>query len=108
MNNYTPMIVAIGIGLLVNLALWLFYRKRNKKDKGFAFAYYHLSYRRRFKRNLWTIPVLIISILLVYTLDFLSPLFKHGFLVFVIIISIVELIYNYRKAKQEEQNNESK
>lgn len=104
MVDYIPMIVSISIVLIVNLGFWLFYRKRHKKDKGFVFAYYHLSYRRRFKRNLWTIPVIILSIVVVYIVDFLPPLFKHGFLVAASIITVVELVYNYRKAKQEEHN----
>ena len=72
-----------------------------KVDKGFQLIYWKLSYRRKFIRTLWTIPIFIISIGIIVFLGngiFISRIMPIIF----IIIFILQIIYNYTMWKKEE------
>lgn len=74
-----------------------------KIDKGFQLIYWNLTYRRRFIRNLWFLPALIILIgFLLFSGDkiFLNRIYPMALL----IMCIFELIYNYTKWKRYEQS----
>ena len=76
---------------------------RKKVDKGFQLIYWKLSYRRRFIRTLWIIPIFIISIGIIVFLDkgiFISRIMP----LILVILFTCELIYNYKKWKNNEQS----
>lgn len=76
---------------------------RKKVDKGFQLIYWKLSYRRRFIRTLWIIPIFIISIGIIVFLDkgiFISKIMP----LILIILFTCELIYNYKNWKDDEQS----
>ena len=54
--------------------------EKEKIDKGFSFSYWRLSYRRKFIRTLWFIPLAVLVILAVI---------------------LTQAIYNYKKWKEE-------
>jgi hypothetical protein len=73
-----------------------------KVDKGFQLIYWKLSYRRKFIRTLWTIPIFVISIGIIIFLGngiFMSRVMP----LILIILFIIQLIYNYIKWKKDEQ-----
>lgn len=74
-----------------------------KIDKGFQLIYWKLSYRRRFIRNLWLLPlVIVLTGWMLWSVD--KVLFNRILPMVLLVISIFELIYNYRKWKSCEQS----
>lgn len=72
-----------------------------KVDKGFQLIYWKLSYRRKFIRTLWTIPIFIISIgIIVFLGD--GIVVSRIMPLILIILFILQIIYNYIKWKKEE------
>ena len=72
-----------------------------KVDKGFQLIYWKLSYRRKFIRTLWTIPIFIISIgIIVFLGD--GIVVSKIMPIILIILFILQIIYNYIKWKKEE------
>lgn len=72
-----------------------------KVDKGFQLIYWKLSYRRKFIRTLWTIPIFIIAIGIIIFLGngiFVSRIMP----LILIILFILQIIYNYILWKKEE------
>lgn len=72
-----------------------------KVDKGFQLIYWKLSYRRKFIRTLWTTPIFIISIGIIVFLGDGIVVSKIMPLI-LIILFILQIIYNYIKWKKEE------
>ncbi|MBD7910564.1 hypothetical protein [Clostridium cibarium] len=75
--------------------------KRDKVDKGFEALYFNLSYRRKFKRTLWTLPFVIVMLLFILLS---GGNISRNLLIsaFVIIGVLVQLIYTYLMWKREE------
>ncbi|WP_113928064.1 hypothetical protein [Bacillus sp. P14.5] len=97
--------IIILISLIVSLLFALIYRNKEKKDKGFVYAYYRLSYRRRMIRALWNIPIvvlLLIGISVWGEFNFNETLLIS---VFFFVLLIVELLYNYLKWKKHEKQD---
>lgn len=74
-----------------------------KVDKGFHLNYWKLSYRRRFVRNLWMLPLLMaITGMLITRGD--STLTCRIIPIILLVSSVFELIYNYLKWKKTEKS----
>ncbi|MDU1096532.1 MAG: hypothetical protein E7A11_18215 [Clostridium sp.] len=74
-----------------------------KVDKGFHLNYWKLSYRRRFVRNLWMLPLLMaITGMLITRGD--SALTCRIISIILLVSSVFELIYNYLKWKKTEKS----
>ena len=71
-----------------------------KVDKGIAFCYWKLSYRRKFIRTLWMIPIAIVIIFYFHT-TFQSFLQTCLVATLLAIMLLIQAIYNYRKWKNE-------
>ena len=73
-----------------------------KKDKDLI--YWNMNYRGKFKRTLCFIPVVVI-------LCSLTPLFMGNFWmvydIILVFILILQLVYTYRKMKEESQKQDS-
>lgn len=87
--------------LITTLVLFMYYRKKPKVDKGFKFAYHGLSYRRKFLRDLYSIPICIIALAIIYWVEGFTNLFIF-FTLFFIILSGIQTSYNYIKWKKED------
>lgn len=71
-----------------------------KTDQGFEWIYWKLSYRRKFIRTLWAIPLaLLISVIICYRYD--SLFIKVALISFLFIIVAIQLMYNYKHHKKE-------
>ena len=74
-----------------------------KVDKRFHLNYWKLSYRRRFVRNLWMLPLLmVITGMLITRGD--SALTCRIISIILLVSSVFELIYNYLKWKKTEKS----
>ncbi|MBD8036240.1 ATPase [Solibacillus sp. A46] len=88
------LVIPIVVSFITLLGFYLYYRKKPKVDKGFKFAYYALSYRRKFWRTVYSMPICIISIGVIYlTLGF-SKLFIF-ITFFITILFAIQATYNY-------------
>lgn len=75
---------------------------KNKVDKGVKLNYWNLSYRRKFIRTLWQIPLVLLAIgLSILAVD--NIFFNRIVPILLVIILIWQLIYNYTKWKNDEQ-----
>ncbi len=72
----------------------------DKVDKGFELIYWKLSYRRKFIRTLWMIPIAIVIIFYFHT-TFQSILQTCLVATLLAIMLLIQAIYNYRKWKNE-------
>ncbi|WP_341320432.1 ATPase [Solibacillus sp. FSL H8-0523] len=104
--NDSGLWISLGINLVIILILTIgfrrYYRNKPKVDQGFKIAYYGLSYRRKFWRTIYSLPLLLVYIVLMYFLLGLDALFI-GFVIFAGIIFIVQAYYNYVKWQEEEK-----
>lgn len=72
-----------------------------KTDKGFQLSYWKLSYRRRFIRDLWMLPFVIISIGFIIWIG--DSIFTNiVVLVIGLVLFLVQSIYDYSKWKKYE------
>lgn len=69
-----------------------------KKDKGFELLYEKLSYRRRFIRTIWLIPVGIIVGIVITDISIIVSLF---YWIWFLIAAIKQLKDNYSSWKNE-------
>lgn len=81
-----------------NLGAKLSNMKKEKIDKGFELLYENLSYRRKFIRTLWLIPIgIVIGIVITY----ISIIVSIFYWIWFIIVAIKQLKYNYTMWKNE-------
>ena len=74
-----------------------------KIDIGFELVYWNLSYRRKFIRSLWITPFLIFVIILGWV-TWESALVAAIFTILGLGILIIQLIYNYKRWKDTDNN----
>ena len=95
-------LIVFPVFILVVISLLLSKRwgTGEKVDKGMAFCYWKLSYRRKFIRTLWMIPIAIVIIFYFHT-TFQSILQTCLVATLLAIMLLIQAIYNYRKWKNE-------
>ncbi len=76
--------------------------KQEKVDKGFELLYKNLSYRRKFIRTLWMIPIGIgVGMLITYIFE--NSIFPIIYWMAFIPIGLIQLIDNYTKLQKEKK-----
>lgn len=90
------------IGLIISIVLSLVFKGAPKVDKGFAFNYYKLSYRRKFLRSLTTLPITIVFVIIIYLLTDWSMLVNLMLGVILLVLFVGQMIYNYYMWKKNE------
>lgn len=94
-------IITFSVIIVVNIALWLYYKDQPKIDQGRCFSYFKLSYRRRFKRDFWGIPMFIILLILLYIVSAFSVTVIF-ILSMILLLTIIQSVYNYKMWKKNE------
>ena len=69
--------------------------ENNKVDKDFELCYWKLSYRRKFIRTLWVLAIVILMS------PFLISKDRTATATVLIILTLVQLIYNYLKWQKD-------
>ena len=69
--------------------------ENNKVDKDFEWCYWKLSYRRKFIRTLWVLAIVILMS------PFLISKDRTATATVLIILTLVQLIYNYLKWQKD-------
>ncbi len=96
--NYGFILIVV---LITTLVLSMYYRKKPKVDKGFKFAYHGLSYRRKFLRTIYSIPLCIFPLAIIYYFDGFTANFIFVTLLLVIVF-VFQTSYNCIKWKKED------
>lgn len=78
------------------------YDTSERTDKGMEFCYWRLSYRRKFIRTLWLVPIFAVIIIAFYQ-TFRSDALTWFICTAVFVSIIIQAIYNYKKWKSENQ-----
>lgn len=100
MEKYLLLVIIISAE-----TIFLLLQKKSRtfelRDKGIEICYWKLSYRRRFIRTLWFIPIAVIELVWFYFT------FQSGLLTYVIGILcgaelLIQLVYNYRHWKRND------
>ena len=76
---------------------------KKQVDKGFELIYQNLSYRRKFIRNFWNIPLAILALYLMYKMGYTTDRLLLWAVVFAVSISLQARV-NYKKWKEETEN----
>ena len=91
-----PIFIVVVISLLMQKK----WDMCEKVDKGIMICYWKLSYRRKFIRTLWMMPIAIVTIVCFHT-TFQSILLTCMVATMSAIMLLIQAIYNYRKWKNE-------
>ncbi len=94
------MLIPVVIALIVSSLLTRRFDTYEKIDKGIVLCYWKLSYRRKFIRTLWMIPIDIVLIIYCH-ITFQSFLWTCIIAIVSGIMLLSQAIYNYRKWKNE-------
>ena len=90
--------------VFIAMTICIFMTKRwgmgEKVDKGIAFCYWKLSYRRKFIRTLWMIPIEFV-VLIWFHNTFQSNLWTGLAATAMAILLLIQAVYNYKKWKNE-------
>lgn len=82
--------------IIIHLIFKNTFNAAEKIDKGIVFCYWKLSYRRKFIRTLWLLPIFII-IMVLFHLTFRSYFLTCIVGVAYFLLLLAQAIYNYRK-----------
>ena len=93
-----PFVVTVVTSLILSKR----YKKKEKVDKGFEFIYFKLSHRRKMIRTLTSLPIVIITFIIIYYFSDWNLAFYISFVLFVSLGLAVQFLYNYKKWKTEE------
>lgn len=96
--------IPIIIALLFSIILSIVFKGKDKVDRGFAFNYYRLSYRRKFLRSLTTLPILILVVIIIYVFTDWSLLINILVGGILLMFYLVQLIYNYYMWQRNEDS----
>lgn len=91
------------IALIINAILSVFFKNKEKKDDGFEFSYFKLSYRRKMIRTLWMLPLVAISLMAIYWFADLNFYKNLVISIFSFIILLIQFSYNYHKWNKYER-----
>jgi hypothetical protein len=78
------------------------FKGKTKVDKGFKLNYYRLSYRRKTIRTLMISPIIILAIIVIFFYADFSMSAKILFGFTILMLFVVQLIYNFYMWKKKE------
>ncbi len=103
MNILLHLIGPLIAVLIVSTIMSVLYKDVEKKDKGFVINYHKLTYRRRFIRALWGIPLVSLLYLATFRfVDLTSNEYKVIGIIFILLV-LLDIAYNYVKWKMNEK-----
>lgn len=79
--------------------------KKRNVDKGFELGYHNLSYRRKFIRTLWMIPLAIVALYLMHKMGYTIESLLLCAVFFTVSISLQSRV-NYKKWKEETESKD--
>ncbi|WP_026571982.1 hypothetical protein [Sediminibacillus sp. JSM 1682029] len=94
-----PAVVAIVWSAILSTK----YKNREKIDKGFVLNYHKLTYRRKWIRSVWGVPIVVFVYLVLY---WLGSLDSKEYTILGILFGVLvaaDIIYNYRKWRKYER-----
>ncbi|BAC15345.1 hypothetical protein [Oceanobacillus iheyensis HTE831] len=96
-----PMIAVTVVHLIMHAK----YKNSEKIDKGFVFIYHKLTYRRKFIRSLWNIPIFTLIFLGVYWSTNLTSTEYMIFAMICIFLFLLDFLYTFVKWRKSEKGS---
>ena len=94
--------------VFIAMTISIFMTKRwgmgEKVDKGIAFCYWKLSYRRKFIRTLWLIPWAVASLVYIQIAGKNYVYTMIAGIIYIILLPI-QVVYNYKKWMKEKEKD---
>lgn len=105
-TTFVFIVVAI-IVTAIHTVIWIISKENPKVDRGFCLAYRKLSYRRRFIRYIGLLPFAFFLPILVLKYDYFK-VSEIGvvFLTVLLLVAVINIIYNYKMWKKHEIRKE--
>lgn len=103
---YGPVILVISLVFIFSLTLSFIFRKKEKTDKGFVMLYYKLSYRRKFIRDIWTLPIAFLILFIAFRIANIQPVTEIVVYIIAVIGVGTQIIYHYVMWKRHEKGEE--
>lgn len=103
MNILQVFIGPVVVIIIVHLIMSVVYKDAEKKDKGFVFNAYKLSYRRKFIRSIWAFPYILLLYIFIYWYGDLTTneYMVIGFIF--ILLALLDIATSYMKWKKNEK-----
>lgn len=100
---YEVVIIPVIVVLILSFIQSAIFKNKEKVDKGFVFFYSKLTYRRKMIRDLWSLPIIVISLFVIYR--FSGWGFHVNLFVTIILLAlyVIQLLYNFMKWKKFER-----
>ncbi|WP_147803951.1 hypothetical protein [Alkalicoccus halolimnae] len=101
--DFSYFIMNLVIISIVLITFAVLFRNKKKKDKGWVFNYFKLSYRRKLIRTWVSLPFSVAAILLLY---FINDWAMQIYILLGVLLMgnfIIQLIYNYVRWNREER-----
>lgn len=91
------------VSLVVSSVLAIAYKKKEKKDEGFAYNYFRLSYRRKFIRTLMGSWIIVPCMVIFLVTSPMPMRINWTFAIAIIIVFLLQATYNYSMWKKKEE-----
>lgn len=92
--------IPFSLSVIISYILQKLLGNGEKIDRGFVVCFWKLSYRRKFIRTLWLLPIIVIEIYYIHII-FESYLLTVFIGVILSILFVVQSAYYYKKWKAE-------
>ncbi|MDN3429183.1 hypothetical protein [Planococcus notacanthi] len=103
MNILQFFIVPVIVVLIVHVIMSSIYKDAEKKDKGFVFNGYKLSYRRSFFRSIWAIPFILLLYIAIYWFGDLTTNEYIAIGIIFMLLALSDIATSYVKWKKNEK-----
>lgn len=85
----------IVVALICILIFTFVFKNSSKVDTGVELNYFKLSYRRKLIRTLINIPIIVLSLIIIYSFSEWSMLAYTLTGLFFVLIFLIQLVYNF-------------
>lgn len=89
--------------VILHVIMSVVYKDAEKKDKGFVFNAYKLSYRRRFIRSIWALPFIFLLYIAMYWFGDLTTNEYIVIGIIFILVALLDITTSYMKWKKNEK-----
>ncbi|WP_335871819.1 hypothetical protein [Bacillus sp. 2205SS5-2] len=99
------LVISATIVLLFSLMMSIIFKGKEKVDKGFVMNFFKLTHRKKMIRTIYTLPINIICLAIIYNLIDIRLSLIISLIVFIQLAWFLQLIYHYKMWKKEEKVN---
>lgn len=99
----TSVFIPAFISGIIVVIFSIVFKGKEKKDKGFAYNYFRLSYRRKFIRTFTSSWMGVLAIILIFIFSPYSTPFNVTITILIVLVFVIQAGYNYYMWKKTEE-----